>query len=497
MRNTEIGTTRVLVVDDEPLVRRSARRLLAGEGYEVLTAATAAEGVAVFESSRPQVVVLDIKLPDESGLDLLPRLRKVDPSVQVIMITAYGEARDVVRAMKLGATDFLKKPYDLGELLHAVRSAARSFAREKQLKVYRKRERARYAREQMIGESPAMLRVKELVQKVARSDATNVLVTGESGTGKELVARAIHFESGRRKAPLIDINCSGFQENLLENELFGHERGAFTGANYLKRGLVELCDGGTLLLDEVADMPPQVQAKLLRFIDNKTFRRVGGNVDVSVDIRVIAATNADLEERISEKRFRRDLYFRLKVVSINLPPLRERGEDILLLATRFLDRFSHQFKKDFRLISNEAASLLCGYTWPGNVRELQNLLERVVLLEDGPELMVAHLAPNIQWRDIAHETSVAQLPTDVCEISEEMGLQRFCGDIGRSIGTGSMTLRELGDAYIRFVLEECGGNRSRAARVLSISRQGLIDRIRRMQREEDQDASYVAAYPRS
>ncbi len=472
-------TTKVLVIDDEPLVRRSTHRLLTDEGYEVLTAETAAEGAHLFEANRPHVVILDVKLPDGSGLDVLQNLRRIDPGVQVVMITAFGETQTAVRAMKLGATDFLKKPYDLEEMRHAVRNAAKSRARDAQLKVYRKRDRARYARSQMIGRCPGMQHVRELARKVARSDATNVLVTGESGTGKELVARAIHFESGRRNAPLMEINCSGFQESLLENELFGHERGAYTGANYLKRGLVELCDEGTLFLDEVAEMPLSVQAKLLRFMDHQTFRRVGGNVDLSVDIRVVAATNADLERRIEEGRFRQDLFFRLKVVSIHLPPLRDRGDDVLELAAFFLDRLSQGFGKDFRTIDLEASRLLRRYAWPGNVRELENLLERVVLLEQGPVLRAKHLPPGIRGPAEAPSNDRAEgsFPED-----SRAWFTRFGVMLNPAPDDSPMSLREFSDAYIRFVLAECDGNRTRTARRLGLSRQGLIDRLRRMER---------------
>ena len=478
-------STKVLVIDDEPLVRRSAQRLLVDEGYEVDTAASVAEGVATFESFRPQVVILDLKLPDGSGLDLLPSLRKIDPSVQLVMITAFGEAQTAVSAMKLGANDFLKKPYDSEELLYAVRSAARSLQREHQLKVYRKRDRANYQRSQMIGNSPAMRRVRDLVYKVARSDATNVLITGESGTGKELVARAIHFESRRRAAPLVEVNCSGFQESLLENELFGHERGAFTSANYLKRGLVELCDGGTLLLDEVAEMPLNVQAKLLRFLDNQTFRRVGGNVDISIDIRIIAATNAGLEERIAAGTFRQDLFFRLKVVSIGLPRLRDREEDTLQLAFHFLDKFSRAFGKDFRHIGGQAADLLLSYQWPGNIRELENLLERIVLLEEGPELRVEHLPLAIEGlRRGQRLPSAPDAPA-----AQQFWLARFHEQLKVRDEESLMTLRQVGDMYVAFVLAECGDNRSEAARRLGLSRQGLIDRLRRIQVRQDEPAT--------
>ncbi len=482
-----LKTTKVLVIDDESLVRRSTQRLLSDEGYQVETAETATAGIASFELFRPHVVVLDLKLPDESGLSVLPKLRKIDPSVQVVMITAYGETEIAVQAMKLGATDFLKKPYDLGELLYAVRSAAKSVEREKQLKVYRKLDQARHAQSQMIGRSDAMVNVKEMIRKVAASDATNVLVTGDSGTGKELIARSIHMQSARRHAPLMDINCSAFQDTLLENELFGHERGAYTGANYLKRGLVELCDGGTLFLDEVAEMSLGNQAKLLRFIENKTFRRVGGNAEISVDIRIIAATNADLERMISERLYRRDLYFRLKVVSIHLPPLRERGEDVLDLATVFLDRFSRQFKKDFRKISDETASCLTRYRWPGNVRELQNLIERIAILEDGPELQLAHLPPAILQTEFLSETALPE--TAASQRQEEAWLSRFHSELCSQGGRSVMSMRELSDLYISFVLDECGNNRSQAARRLGMSRQGLIDRLRRISEKESSSTS--------
>ena len=469
---------KVLVIDDEPLVRRSTARLLEDHGYEVVTATCAQEGLARFESSQPEVVILDVRLPDGSGLDLLPRLREVDPAAKIVVITAFGETSEAVRAMKLGAADFLKKPYDIEEMLHAVSGAAKQIADEKQLNVYRKRERVNLARSQMIGRCPAMQAVRELVRKVALSDTTTVLVTGESGTGKELLARSVHHHSARRDAPLIEINCSTFQEALLENELFGHEKGAYTGADHLKRGLVELCDGGALFLDEVSEMPPRVQAKLLRFIDNTSFKRVGGNRDITVDIRLIAATNSNLEAAIEDGRFRQDLYFRLKVVSIHLPPLRERGADILLLASRFLERFSEEFRKDFRRVSPEAARLLRHYPWPGNVRELQNVLERIVLLEEGPELLSRHLPPEV----LSRQSAVAVRASDAIA-GDAAGdfWMRFYERLRQACHGQVVKLRAMEEVYIDLVLEECDGNRSRTSRLLGISRQGLIDRLRRMQ----------------
>jgi DNA-binding NtrC family response regulator len=295
-----------------------------------------------------------------------------------------------------------------------------------------------------------MQEVRDLIEKVVRSQATSVFITGESGTGKELVARAIHYRSDRAQAPLLEVNCSSFQETLLENELFGHERGAFTDAGDLKKGLVELCDGGTLFLDEVADMSLPTQAKLLRFIDYRNFKRVGGAEDISVDIRIVAASNKDLESEVRTGRFRSDLYFRLKVVSIHLPPLSERGDDVLLLARHFLREFSRQFQKDFRDITPDAARLLVSYRWPGNVRELRNLIERVVLLEDGRQLEMDHLPAEVAGRRLATDHSIA-LPT----------------------------LAQIEADHIAEVLRLTAGNKSRAARVLGISRQGLIEKLRR------------------
>ena len=479
---------RVLIVDDEPLVRRSRARALADQGFDVVAAATIAEAEALFEAQRPPVVVLDVKLPDGSGLDLLPRLCSADPAVRVVVVTAFGETAEAVRAMKLGAADFLKKPYDLEELIHAVRNAAESHARDRQLKGYRKRDESRYAHSQMIGRCAAMLAVQELVRKVARSDTTTVLVTGESGTGKELVARAIHFQSSRRDAPLMEVNCSTFHDTLLENELFGHEKGAFTGAGALKRGLVELCDGGTLFLDEVGEMAPLVQAKLLRFIDHKIFKRVGGTVDLAVDIRLVAATNADLEQRIADDLLRRDLFFRLKVVAIHLPPLRERGEDVLLLAEAFMQRFSLEFRKNFQRVTSDAASLLLAYAWPGNVRELKNLIERVVLLEEGPDLDVRHLPPEFRRpsrRSRGVEPAGGAGARGLPQAAVEHCLANVtAGEIP--------SLRDIEDAYIVRVLAACDGNRSEAARRLRLSRQGLLDRLRRMN-----PVSEAGAQPRS
>jgi len=441
----------VLVVDDEALIRKSLSKVLRAKGYTVESASTGEEGLEKLAEVRPQVLILDMRLPDTDGLSVLRRARRIDPLVQVIMITAYGEIPMAFEAGKLDAVSFLRKPYEMEDIELAVEAAGRYFQQASELDLYRRQAWQSYSGEEIIGVSPPMKGVRELIEKVVKSKATSVLITGESGTGKELVARAIHYRSDRAHAPLMEVNCSSFQEHLLENELFGHERGAFTDASETKKGLVELCDGGTLFLDEVADMSMPTQAKLLRFIDYRSFKRVGGAQDIAVDIRIVAATNKDLDEEVRAGRFRSDLYFRLKVVSIALPPLCERGDDILLLARHFLHEFSRKFKKDFKDISTEACPMLTSYRWPGNVRELRNVLERAVLLEDGTALEVEHLPRELSGRRLASDHDIA-----------------------------SPTLAQIEADHITEVLRLTAGNKSRAARILGISRQGLIEKLRRL-----------------
>ncbi len=445
----------VLVVDDEALIRKSLSKVLRAKGYSVETASTGAEGLEKLAELRPQVLVLDLRLPDTDGLTVLRRARRIDPLLQVIMITAYGEIPMAFEAGKLDAVSFLRKPYEMEDIELAVEAAGRYFMQASELDLYRRQAWQSFSGEEIIGVSPPMRDVRELIDKVVKSKATSVLITGESGTGKELVARAIHYRSDRAHAPLMEVNCSSFQEHLLENELFGHERGAFTDAGETKKGLVELCDGGTLFLDEVGDMSLPTQAKLLRFIDYRSFKRVGGAQDIAVDIRIVAATNKDLDEEVRAGRFRSDLYFRLKVVSIPLPPLRERGDDILLLARHFLLEFSRKFKKDFKDIAPEACPMLASYRWPGNVRELRNVLERAVLLEDGAALEVEHLPRELSGRRLVSDHDIA-----------------------------SPTLAQIEADHITEVLRLTAGNKSRAARILGISRQGLIEKLRRLRMDE-------------
>jgi two-component system, NtrC family, response regulator AtoC len=445
----------VLVVDDELLIRKSLGKVLRAKGYAVELASTGAEGLEKASEVRPHVMILDMRLPDTDGLSVLRRVRQLDPLLQVIVITAFGDVQSAVDAMKLGACDFLRKPYEMEDIVLSVEGAARTFRQASELDLYRKQAWRQYSDSEIVGQSGPIREVRELIDKVVRSQATSVLITGESGSGKELVARAIHYRSDRTQAPLMEVNCSSFNENLLENELFGHEKGAYTDASDTKKGLVELCDRGTLFLDEVADMPLPTQSKLLRFIDHRNFKRVGGARDIAVDIRIVTATNKDLEAEVRAGRFRSDLYFRLKVVSIQLPPLRDRGEDILVLGCHFLKEFARKFQKGFHEISSEAAERMYAYAWPGNVRELRNLIERVVLLEEGDRLLLEHLPAEF----FGGRAATAPAPGEALALP---------------------TLAQMEADHISEVLRLTAGNKSRAARILGISRQGLIEKLRRL-----------------
>ena len=463
--------TSVLVVDDELLIRKSLGKVLRANGCTVDLASTGAEGLEKVGALRPQVMILDMRLPDTDGLSVLRKARELDPLLQVIIITAYGDVQAAVDAMKLGACDFVRKPYEMEDIVLAVESAGKTFRQASELDLYRRRAWQHYSGEEIIGQSMPMQRVRDLIEKVVRSKATSVLITGESGTGKELVARAIHYRSDRAQAPLMEVNCSSFQEALLENELFGHEKGAYTDATDTKKGLVELCDGGTLFLDEVADTPLPTQAKLLRFIDHRNFKRVGGAQDISVDIRIVAATNKNLDEEVRVGRFRGDLYFRLKVVSIMLPPLRDREGDVAMLSGHFMKEFSRKFQKGFTELAPDILAPLEAYPWPGNVRELRNLIERVVLLEEGERLEAEHLPPEMLRR-----TPGGGVASDA--VRDVLSLP---------------TLAQIEMEHVNEVLRLTAGNKSRAARILGISRQGLIEKLRRLRIEDAQERSIERA----
>src|SRR6187200_2909501 len=371
----------VLIVDDEELVRWSLRERLRKDGYTVLESGTVASAI---EKLTPAVdlVLLDQRLPDGDGLTLLRQIKESSPDTLVILMTAFSTVENAVAAMKHGAYHYLNKPFNLDDVSVVVEKALETSRLRREVRLLRGSQSRDYGFDAIIGSSSAMVEAKSLLERIAASPATTVLLTGETGTGKDLAAKAIHFNSERASKPFVNITCSALPEQLLESELFGHERGAFTDARQQKRGLLETADGGTVFLDEIGEMTPGLQAKLLRFLEERTFKRVGGLNDIRVDVRVVAATNRDLEEEVKAGKFREDLFYRLQVMPVRLPPLRERVGDIRLLVAHYIDRYNREFRKRVRGLQPAAQALLDHYRWPGNVRELRNAIERAMLLAD-------------------------------------------------------------------------------------------------------------------
>ncbi|MFH1569223.1 MAG: sigma-54 dependent transcriptional regulator [Gemmatimonadota bacterium] len=383
---------RLLLIDDDEVVRRTVGAFLTRMGHRVIDADSGRRGLALFDAEAPDLIISDVRMPDLGGIELLRALKERDAAVEVILITGHGDMETAIQALREGAFDFFNKPVRLEDLAASLERTRRFQALRRERDQIRARleslERSDAPRldDAMVGESQAMRRVAELVAKVAATERTTVLIRGESGTGKELVARAIHRRSPRSEAPFVSINCTAVPDTLFESELFGHEKGAFTDARTTRQGLFEVSHGGTLLLDEVADMSPASQAKILRVLEERHVRRVGGVREIPVDVRLIAATNQDLGQLQEDGGFRPDLFFRLNVFTIQLPPLRERGDDVLLLAHHFLSRYAREFRKEIRGIDPSAQEVLAHYPFPGNVRELRNLMERAVILSEGPAL---------------------------------------------------------------------------------------------------------------
>jgi DNA-binding NtrC family response regulator len=436
-------TERILIVDDEPFNLDLLAQELREMGYAVERARDGVEALARVESYRPDLVLLDYMMPGMSGLDVLRELRKGESEVPVVMITAHGSIDVAVQAMKLGALDFVTKPFEPDHIALVLRKALEHGRLTREVAAFSEVMDERYRL--VLGQSAAMSQAAELCRKTAASRAT-VLLLGESGVGKEVFARAIHRWSDRRSEPFVPINCVGLSRELLESELFGHEKGAFTGAHRMKKGKLELADRGTVLLDEVGDISQELQTKLLRFLQERDFERVGGNRPISVAVRLVAATNRDLEAAVKEGRFRDDLYHRLNVVPITLPPLRERREDIPALAAFFLERFSRETKKPFSEVAPEAMDKLARYDWPGNVRELGNVIERAVVLGRAPHVTVEDLPPRVR----------AAVPPTGAAISYPAAVKAY--------------RREL----IVAALERSRGNRAAAAAALGLHRTHLM-----------------------
>ncbi len=443
---------RILIVDDESLIRWSLAERLRADGHEIVEAGTVAEAVER-AASGVDLALLDYGLPDGDGMTVLRRLRDLDPDALAIMLTAQTSVDTVVEAMRAGAFDYATKPFELDDVALRVGRALETTRLRRELRTLRQTLSQPYGLESLIGESDAMQRVKALVRKIAASPASTVLITGESGTGKDLLAKVIHYASARASRPFLNITCSALPEALLESELFGHERGAFTDARQQKRGLIEQADEGTLFLDEIGEMALVLQSKLLRVLEEKAFRRVGGAGDVRVDVRVIAATNRDLEDAVKAGRFREDLYYRLNVLRVEMPPLRARGDDVCLLAQHLVETYSREFRRPVRGLSRAAEETLKAHGWPGNVRELRNLVERAVLLCEGERLEPADFESVRGSRGPAAATAGFELPAE------------------------GVNLEELERSLVVQALERTGGNQTRAAALLSVHRDQIRYRI--------------------
>jgi two-component system, NtrC family, response regulator AtoC len=461
--------THILVVDDEESIRISLSEALTSPETEVLTALGGAEAFVHLEGGVIDLVLLDQRLAqtNEDGLEILRRIKRDHPAVAVIMMTAYGRFESAVEATRLGCYQYIAKPLDLHQLKLLIRNALATMELGREVRRLRAEQRRRFATDRIIGASPRLERFLEELKRVARSPSTTVLLRGETGTGKELAAQQIHSLSPVAAGPFIDVNCSAVPDNLLESELFGHEKGAFTDAKCAKEGLFEIAHGGTLFLDEISEMPTKLQAKLLRVLESKTFRRVGGTQDVRVSVRIVAATNRDLQAHVASGRFREDLYYRLSVVPLDVPPLRERREDIPALAKTFLELYAREIGRVVTDFAPAAMDLLVAYDWPGNVRELRNLMERIVLMGTGARI-------------------------EVTDLPEQIRLNR--GRPRRREGSDALfrpgqtpTLDDVERLAIEHALTEANGNRTHAAQSLGISRQTLRTKLQRYRLAEAEE----------
>jgi two-component system response regulator AtoC len=462
---------KVLVIDDEANLRKVLAALLRRDGYDVTIAEDGEMGLAEFQKNGADAVITDLVMPKVGGMEVLKAINGADPEVPVIIITAHGTVDSAVEAIKLGAFDYVTKPFDQSELSNVLAKAIRTHESA------RRNARGEHGKPSLVGESPQMQDVMRIIDKVADTPS-KVLITGESGTGKELIATALHEGSSRRDKAFIRINCAAIPRELIESELFGYERGAFTGAVTSKPGRFELADGGTLFLDEIGEIPVEMQVKLLRALQESEFERVGGIKTTRVDVRLIAATNRDLNTEIEAGRFRKDLYYRLAVVPINLPPLRERPSDIPTLVRHFVDKYNRRLNKRIEGMTDEALSLVQAYAWPGNIRELENLIERTLLFADGPLIGAADLPQHLRTPGATPLPGPAPgVPGTLPVPAGETGLK----DIVRQRSA------ELEKEIITRALEETGGNVTRAAKLLQISRKSLQTKMKEFSLRDEGD----------
>ena len=479
---------KILVVDDEPMIRWTLNEALRGWGYEPIEAKCVAGALAGFESERPAAILLDINLPDGSGLDVLREIKSIQPNAVVIMITANVMIEDTIAAMRGGAYDFIGKPINLNELHVTLRNGIEASRLRREVTRMRREQTREFSFDQIIGESEPMERMIALARKVAESEASSVLLQGESGTGKDLVAKAIHYSSRRAQGPFVAINCAAIPGTLIESELFGYEKGAFTDAKGRKEGLLEQAEGGTIFLDEIGELELGLQAKLLRVLEEGSFRRVGGLKDLPLDVRVIAASNRDLKVESEAGHFRLDLYYRLSVIQIDLPPLRDREDDVLILADYYIRQYNTKLRKQIQGLSPEVTEIFRHYAWPGNVRELRNVIERVMILEDSDRISAVWLPRGLSTNE-AHNHDIATAavaPQAVAAaaaahphhetepVSDDLAARFRLPQQGVSLEAVEMSLVEQ-------AVRRSGGNQTRAAELLGISRDQLRYRLKKLE----------------
>ncbi|NQV48863.1 MAG: sigma-54-dependent Fis family transcriptional regulator [Candidatus Marinimicrobia bacterium] len=451
----------IYVIDDDQTIREMLVDFLEGKGHEVNTFPSAEEAEQVLINEQPDIALLDVRLPGIDGLSFLAKLKEKTIRTGIIMMTGHADYHTAVRAIKLGARDFVSKPFSLADVYAIIEKALEDNKRNEQLTYYESVDKRRTS--DMIGSSEAMRDTFKFIARVAASDKTSVLIEGETGTGKGMVARSIHYASPRRNSPFIEINCSAFQPTLLETELFGHEIGAFTGANTRKKGLLEIASGGSFFLDEVGDMSPELQSKLLKVLEDQSFRRVGGTTEIHIDTRIISATSKDLNKAVKAGHFRADLFYRLHVAAIGLPPLRERSLDILMIANHYLSIFSREFKKPINGLSDEVKDALLQHPWVGNVRELRNVIERATLFETGDTLSIE---------------SVGLLETNLAANPHAEGSKADLNSI--NIPPEGISFEAIERAFIIKAMEKSGGNKSKAAKLLGFSRATMKYRLKRI-----------------
>ncbi|HKI27475.1 MAG TPA: sigma-54 dependent transcriptional regulator [Candidatus Sulfotelmatobacter sp.] len=472
-----MSAEKILIVDDERLVRWSLRQKCEEWGYQIVEAEAGEVGLRLAQHESPDLILLDVRLPGLNGLQVLEQLKKNGDAPSVIMITADPQLDDVKSALKLGAYDFIGKPLDFEELRVTIQNALERNHLRSEVQSLRGEVRRRTGYHDVVATSPKMTELMSFVQKVAASEATTILIQGESGTGKDLVAKTIHYESSRQDGPFVAINCSAIPETLMEAELFGHEKGAFTDAKAMKKGLFETANGGTLFLDEIGELSPLLQAKLLRVLEDQVIRRVGGVRDLQVNVRVVAASNRDLEKAVREGHFRQDLYYRLAIIAIFIPPLREHTEDVLPLVDFFIALYNRKFKKSVRGITPETRRLLLAHNWPGNVRELKNSIERAMILEDESILRPAYMPFAVGEAARTGQTAFEHSSASADGAGKQLASGRVLPRL--YIPEEGTSLEEVERAMVELAMRQSNGNQTHAAKLLDISRDALRYKLKK------------------